>query len=260
MAQAPAALPQSPIVPPISSSWLDTPTQIVNTVVSVAKCVFDEFIKALANIKDDPSTLVKGIKLIGLGIMAHRIDSGDFTWQQPVAVRINANSNLIDTLGIFDDANFFISGKYKEENAFESLSNSFFLKADIGGFMLWLDELKITNFAKLSESFGLRAAYFGTSLTATAGLGFAAMGASSIYKLAQEFQKPNPNQVRIRQNLIKLAWSSAEVASKTLLVLAATNLFVIGGMGLIALSAVATTIGIISFVHSRRFANKINEA
>lgn len=259
MAQAPAA-PNPIILQPQSSSWLDTPIQVVSTVVSIAKSALDELVAALSNIKDSPSALVKALKLGGLAILSTRMHTKNNTLHQPIAMRINNNINLMDTFCIFDDANVFISGQYRDLNLFDKLSNGFFLTADIGGFVLWLDELRLTKFATLADSVGISAKYFGSSLTTLAGLGFAAMGISKAYKLVNELRSVNPNPARTRQITIELAWAVTEVVSKTFLLLGVANIFVIGGLGLIGLSALATSIGIISFVHNRRFDRQINAA
>lgn len=253
----PAVLQPPQLVQPNAQQGHGAPNAC-SSLIAIAKSALTELASALSNIKDSPNALVKALKLTNLAILTARAYTGNSTFQQPLAMRINNNINLIDTFCIFDDANVFISGKCRDLNFFDNLSNALFLTADIGGVALWLQELNLIKLETIANSVGTTAKHFGSALTGLAGVAFAAMGISAAYRLGNELLNPQVNVPRSRQIVIELAWSVLEVVSKTFLLLGIANVFVIGGLGLIGLSALATTVGIISFVHSRRFDRQIN--
>lgn len=249
-----------PIVHQPSSSFLDAPIKAVSCIVRIAKSALDEWIAALANIKDNPSALVKALKLTSFAIQATRIQTGNTAFQEPLAARVNNNINLMDTFGIFDDFYTLVSEKYRSLNLFDKFSTWSFFAADVGGVGLWLDEVRLIDLNKIANNIGTTTSKIGPSLTGFAGLGFATMGLSAVYRLYQETQDKNPNPTRSRQLVIELAWATMEVFSKTILLLALANVIAVSALTLIAISAVATAVGIISFVHSRRFDRQINQA
>ncbi len=71
---------------------------------------------------------------------------------------LNIADNFNDCLDLILDADHFINGKFKDKegkvNKFSLVANLAFLVADVGGIVLWLNDLALINLAKISASIG----------------------------------------------------------------------------------------------------------
>lgn len=61
---------------------------------------------------------------------------------------------VVDTVQVFDDVNYFYTQKYKEDNKIKAASRVALFAADVGGSLLWLQEMTFIKLNRISKTLG----------------------------------------------------------------------------------------------------------
>lgn len=156
--------------------------------------------------------------------------------------------SVIDSLQAIDSVGYFVSRKDREDSISNVLSNAAFLAAGVGTIVLFLGEVTLINLSKIGESLGrlpvfgmMKVAGFslGNLVTGAIGIGFLFAGADAIHRVIH-----SDNRFDRTKAWLDLAWSIAEVAKCTLMLVGLTNPVV-----LLTFGSVAAGLGITAFLY-----------
>lgn len=216
---------------------------------------------ALAEIKDDPDALSKVIRGVGYLLLGAATFRG-VSFLPKLDTRLNNAVGLIDFAQILSDFKFYFSGEFLQCNPLINLGRAAFVVANVGGAFLWLQELgvKCTFIAKVigqSRFFNvLTKVPLGMVVNGAIGCGFAFFGADAIRRLVKNWNctEENANIVR-RQAWIDLAWCTAEVFGKCLIIGGLT-----ASLPIVALGLVSVGLGLAAFLHSRVYSDQLKSS
>lgn len=173
--------------------------------------------------------------------------------------------NLIDALQIFADLDYFLNRRWLDERGvrkvsyFDVVAHVALAIADVGGAVLWLEELGFALSKAVNAIGNVRVFRFvpliplGTIVTGVVGVGFAFLGADALWRLGKTFVTdevdPNANPKRIKA-LLDLGWCAAEVVGKIIVVAGALSLIPAAPPVVIAaLGITAAGFGLASFAY-----------
>jgi hypothetical protein len=215
----------------------------------------------LAEIKDDPDALSKVIRGAGYLLLGAATLSG-ISYLPKLNTRLDHAVGLIDFAQVLSDFKFYFSGEFLQSNPLINLGRAAFVVANVGGAFLWLQELGV-KCAFIAKTIGQTRVFnfltkvpLGMIVTGAVGFGFAFFGADAIRRLVKNWNstEENANVVR-RQAWIDLAWCTAEVFGKCLIIGGLT-----ASLPIVALGLVSVGLGLAAFLHSKVYSNQLKSS
>lgn len=213
-------------------------------VLQGAKCVFT----GLGTIHMKVNPFSQFLELGGFGFAVAQLATGNNTGFSGMIDRIVVTKDVIGGIQGLEGVNYFCSKELKKESIFKTLGNSMMMLASVGGIAEILDRCKLINLSGIADKIGSVPVLgkvvqggigYGQMISGFVGFGYGCFGAEAIDRLVNAETSDQK-----RQASLDIAWFVAEVAAKVFIVFASAYLG-----GVIALSAVAATLGIVSYLH-----------
>lgn len=238
--------PSTPFFP----QWIE---RAWNATAAFAVKAFKEIAQVAQDIKDNPNSVVKALKITVFSTMLARQLTNNPAIAESFTSRVAKANGLVDVFNTVPDANYFVSGAYKKDNIADNIANGIFLGADIAGIGFWLEDLQLPLLGKISELVGkipvLNQIPFSLSqaVTGAVGAAFAFLGVGAVIKLAQAYK--GDKNIDKTQAWLDLAWAVVEVVSKTFILLGLAQIAIFGTFGLVGLGIAGSALGIASSVY-----------
>lgn len=223
---------------------------IEHEICTIAKNIFDGFrllFVKFGQIRMDANAFGRVVQLGGYIFSAAEIaisKPGNFSH---ISSRLGTTKNFVDTMQALDSVHYF-GKKETKKSAANCLGYASMLVASVGLGMEVLDKCKLLSLGKIAEKIGSIPVLgsitkiglnFGQIVTSFAAFGYSCFGVDAIERIIDA-----KNGDDKRQAWIDLAWFVSEVAAAVFVVFAGAY---IGGV--IALGALAATLGLASYVH-----------
>ncbi len=220
-----------------SNGFLHEVEKVALNVLQGVKIVFTK----LGQIRMNVNAFSRLIELGGYGFTVAQLATGNNTGYSAMTNRIIRTKDVIDGIQGLDGISYFGSKDVRKESVFKTLGNGAMLLASAGsvfGIVARIAEKvgSVPILGKIAET----GVSFGQMMSGIAGFGYSCFGAEAIERI-----KSAKTSDEKRQACIDLAWFVSEIAAKVFIVFASAYLG-----GVIALGAVAATLGIVSYLHA----------
>lgn len=224
--------------------------KIEHEISEIAKNVFEGFrllFVRFGQIRMDANAFGRALQLGGFAFSVAEIaiaKPGNFAH---ISARLGTTKNFVDTMQALDCIHYY-GNKGTKKSAANCLGYASMLVASVGIGIEVLDKCKLLSLGKIAEKIGSIPVLgsitkiglnFGQVITSFAAFGYSCFGVDAIERIIDA-----KNGDDKRQAWIDLAWFVSEVAAAVFVVFASAY---IGGV--IALGALAATLGLASYMH-----------
>lgn len=191
---------------------------------------------------------IMGLKACGKSVLPH------FDRRTSDAV------GLIDSIQVLGDLDYFLRGKWKDDSVPQLIGRIALAIADVGGLLLWLQELGF-GLSRIAHAIG-KVRFFrfvpliplGNIVCGVVGVGFFFLGVDAAWRLFKtrnvtENEDPNVGVKRTKA-ILDMIWCGFEVVGKVLLIAAALSIIPVAAPGVIAaFGLTAAAFGLTSFAY-----------
>lgn len=240
--------------------FLGRMVEVINTAANaVAGTIMFLAVKTLDilnSIKNDCNALASFFRGAGYALMGLR-ECGVTVLSQ-FKGRAVETVNLIDAVQILGDAEYFFTGKWKDDSAPQLLGRIALAFADVAGLAMWMEELGF-GLSRAATAIGnVRGFSFvpkiplGDITSGVVGAGFFLLGTDAawrLYKTRNDTEKTDRNvSVKRIKAILDMTWCGFEVAGKVVVVAAALSIIPAAAPGVVAtLGVSAACFGLIGF-------------
>lgn len=223
---------------------------------------FSEFVKILDKIKADPPAFSHLLNLSSHLVHGIRDYSKNTNLLHPLMGRVTTVLNVFSVASLFSDIDDLVNGG-KGRSIWNTASKGLFVAADFLSIGMWLESLNLLKIEEASASMGkvsISSVAFGTVTNGVVAAAFGFMAVDACIKISQVNQvigKSNLDAKLLesakcarKKAILELAWSVSEIAAKVFAFAAVMTSISFGGIGLLALSVFAASLGLASFIFS----------